>query len=142
MDAFGPESLSRNTKSGNIRINTPSSDLAGSVFGSFYDPKSNIVIVDKTNYYIEMAVPGFLASDLDIERKSDRITVSGNVSDAEPKIYMEKGFEKRAFRKTFTLKNENSLVKKVTLFNGVLTIYIEDVVPEAEKPKKIDITVL
>ena len=53
--------------------------------------------------------------------------------------YVHKGISARSFTRTFTLA-EHMEVKGATVNNGVLAIALEQIVPEEQKPKKIQIT--
>ena len=108
-------------------------------------PPYNISKLDEQTYLIEMAVAGFNVDDIDIELQNAILTINGKqetvddlVKDGVDKKYIHKGISDRAFRRQFTLA-ENVQVGKVKLVNGMLNIYLEHIIPDELKPKKIKI---
>lgn len=101
-------------------------------------PPYNIRKVDDTHYVIEMAVAGFGESEIDVEINGGKLVVKGNVSTdtAEADDYLFKGIAARAFTRTFAL-NDQIEVQNAELFNGMLKIALERLVPEEKKPKKV-----
>ena len=103
-------------------------------------PPYNIIQNDDTHYQIDVAVAGFAGSELDIELKDNRLTVSGTQSKPEEEVnYLHKGLASRNFVRTWPL-GEHVEVRGATVKNGILSILLELVVPEEEKAKKIAIT--
>jgi len=104
-------------------------------------PPYNIIRVDDTNYEIELAVAGFAQDEIDVEFKDTQLTIKGEQQSAdqdEAVEYLHKGISARAFVRTFTLA-EHVEVRDASVANGILTISLEHVVPDAKKPKKIQI---
>ena len=99
-------------------------------------PPHNVVFIDDDNFLVEIAVAGFSKENLDIQLKDSILTVSGEMEDE--RIYNHKGISTRKFTRTFTL-SEYVQVKGADLKNGVLSIPLTKVVPESERPKKIEI---
>lgn len=100
-------------------------------------PPYNIKKIDDTHYTIELAVAGFGQSDIDIEIDGGKLVVKGNVgSTEEDGDFLFKGIAARAFTRTFAL-NDQVEVKDAELFNGMLKIALERLIPEASKPKKV-----
>jgi molecular chaperone IbpA len=100
-------------------------------------PPYNIKKVDDTHYVIEMAVAGFGQNEIDIEIDGGKLVVKGNVSSTEEEDnFLFKGIAARAFTRTFAL-NDQVEVKDAELFNGMLKIALERMIPEAQKPKKV-----
>ena len=100
-------------------------------------PPYNIKKIDDEHFVIEMAVAGFGKADLNIELKEDVLTVSGKL-DADEKDYIYQGIANRAFTRSFAIDDQIE-VKDAELFNGMLRIALERLIPEDKKPKKIDI---
>lgn len=118
------------------RIRTSATELAKT---TGYPPY-NIKKVDENKYVIEMAVAGFSKQDIEIEFVDGRLVVKGNVSShAEDSTFIWKGISERAFTRQFQLA-DNVEIKNADLFNGMLKIWLEAIIPEHKKPKKIDIT--
>ena len=102
-------------------------------------PPYNIRKVDDTHYVIEMAVAGFGESEIEIEIDGGKLVVKGNVNaDGTDNEYLFKGIATRAFTRTFAL-NDQVEVNNAELFNGMLKIALERIIPETKKPKKIEV---
>ena len=107
-------------------------------------PPYNIVKNDENNYTIELAVAGFARHNLEIEMANNKLIIKGGLSLKEldpidnPVEYIWKGIADRVFTRTFTLADTVE-VKNAELINGMLKIFLENVVPEEKKPKKVEI---
>lgn len=107
-------------------------------------PPYNIVKVDDNKYQIEVAVAGFGKSDIDIELANNTLVVKGGVTsnlpttEDNPITYLWKGISDKTFTRSFTLADTVE-VKNAEYINGMLKIFLENVIPESKKPKKVDI---
>jgi molecular chaperone IbpA len=103
-------------------------------------PPYNIEKVDENDYRITMAVAGFGEDDLEIEAKDTTVTVSGEIAkDAEEgKTYLHRGIAGRGFKRTFQLA-DHVRVSGAALENGLLHIDLVREIPEALKPRTINI---
>lgn len=102
-------------------------------------PPYNIKKIDDTHYVIEMAVAGFGQTDIDIEIDGGKLIVKGNVESTEPdENFLFKGIAARAFTRAFAL-NDQVEVKDAELFNGMLKIALERLIPEEKKAKKVPV---
>lgn len=103
-------------------------------------PPYNVIQLDETHYTVQVAVAGFAESELDVELTDRVLTIKGKKStdEVEPG-YIHKGISTRNFTRTFTLA-DNVEVKLATVQNGILSVDLEIVVPEEQRPKKIAIT--
>jgi molecular chaperone IbpA len=100
-------------------------------------PPYNIVKKDENHYTIELAVAGFGQSDIDIEMEDGKLVVRGNIKAEEAEDnFLFRGIANRAFSRAFVLNDEVE-VKDAELFNGMLKIFLERLIPEQRKPKKI-----
>lgn len=100
-------------------------------------PPYNIRKNDENHYTIEIAVAGFGQQDIDIEMKDGKLVVRGNIAnDSEGESFLFKGIANRAFTRTFALNDEIE-VKDAEIFNGMLKIALERLIPEHKQPKKI-----
>lgn len=100
-------------------------------------PPYNIRKTGDNTYTIEMAVAGFGQSEIDIEIDGGKLIVRGNVAgDNETNDYIFKGIAARAFTRSFAIDDQIE-VKDAELFNGMLKIALERLVPEDKKPKKV-----
>lgn len=102
-------------------------------------PPYNIFRVDDDNYIIEIALAGFSQSEIDVEIKDGVLTVEGKKDkESEEKNYLHKGISARQFRRKFTL-SDTIVVHGADFENGILTVSLENVIPEEKKPRKINI---
>lgn len=108
-------------------------------------PPYNIKRVDHNRYVVEIAVAGFSDEDIDITVEDGKLTVKGKlesvgdlVADGIDQVYLYKGISDRAFTRQFTLA-DNVEVKDANLANGMLKIYLEAIIPDHKKPRKITI---
>jgi len=103
-------------------------------------PPHNIVKYDDTHYGIEVAVAGFTKEEVTVEVDQDQLTIRGiKIRPPEGTIeYLHRGLAARDFEQTFTLA-EYMEVSGATVEHGMLEINIRRVVPEALKPRRIEI---
>lgn len=110
-------------------------------------PPYNIAKVDDNKYVIEMAVAGFGKHNIDLELQDGVLTIKGAATldqllppqDPTGQLtYIYKGIADRAFTRKFTLADTVE-VKNAELINGMLKVWLENIIPEEKKPKKINI---
>ena len=114
-------------------------------------PPYNIELLGEDKYRITMAVAGFAKDDVIIEVQENTLKVTGNkesgtdtanqdVNDnnESTRKYLHKGISERNFERKFQL-GDNVKVLSADLQHGMLHIDLERVVPEAQKPRRIDI---
>ena len=103
-------------------------------------PPYNIKKTGDNTYVVEIAVAGFSQQDIDIELNDGKLIVKGNVNQNEKQdeSFLFKGISNRAFTRSFILDDQIE-VQDAEMFNGMLTIFLERIIPEHKKPKKIEI---
>jgi len=102
-------------------------------------PPHNLVEVDRDTYLISMAVAGYSKDDLSVEWKDRSLSVTGLVESPDKQVgVIHNGIAKRKFTKMFAL-GEYIEVERVSLKDGMLSITLNRVVPEAERLKLMDI---
>ena len=107
-------------------------------------PPFNLKKTDENVYVIELAVAGFGKQDVELTLEDNKLVIKGNTTletvsqDGVESQYLHKGIADRAFTRTFSLA-DNVVVNNAQMFNGMLKIWLEHVIPEDKKPKKIDI---
>ena len=103
-------------------------------------PPYNIERTDEDNYRVTLAVAGFAEKDLAVDVKDRVLTVSGKREEPEksPAALLHQGIAGRAFERSFQLA-EHVEVKAARLENGLLHVDLERIVPEAKKPRRIQI---
>ena len=103
-------------------------------------PPYNIRKNSENSYTIEIAVAGFGESEIDITIDGGKLIVKGNIETETDTSndYLFKGIATRAFTRAFAI-DDHIEVKNAELFNGMLKIALERLVPEESKPKKVTI---
>ncbi|WP_108262766.1 Hsp20 family protein [Mangrovicoccus ximenensis] len=102
-------------------------------------PPYNIEKTAEDTYRISIAVAGFTEDDLTVELKDHALVVSGRkAEEAEPRTYLHRGIATRAFERRFTLADHVRVTGAATE-NGMLHIDLKREVPEALKPRQIEI---
>ena len=103
-------------------------------------PPFNVKKVDDNHFVVEMAVAGFGQNDLDITMENGTLIISGKSTiDTEDDKYLFKGIATRAFSRAFTLADTIE-IKDAKILNGMLRVYLENMIPLSKQAKKIPIT--
>ena len=102
-------------------------------------PPYNIRKMSDYTYVIELALAGFTKDDLDVELAEGTLTVKSvpTKNDGDDSC-LHHGIAKRVFTRRFNIADD-VIVKGADLFNGLLKIELERVIPEEKRPRKIDI---
>lgn len=125
------------------RLTETANYLANSAASTY--PPFNLKKTDDNVYVIEMAVAGFGKQDLEMTLEDNKLIVKGSttvdtlVEDGVNQSFLHKGISDRPFTRSFTLA-DNVVINNAALVNGLLKIWLEHIIPEDKKPKKIDIT--
>ena len=103
-------------------------------------PPYNIEKTGEDAYRVSIAVAGFKPDELDINVHGSVLTVAGRTkTESEPsRAYLHRGIAGRAFERRFQLADYVK-VSKAELENGLLHVDLVREVPEAAKPRKIEI---
>ncbi len=102
-------------------------------------PPYNIEKTDADTYRISVAVAGFSEEDLSVEVKENSLVVAGKkASDDKDRSYLHRGIATRAFERRFALA-DHVRVTGASHENGMLNIDLKREVPEALKPRRIEI---
>jgi molecular chaperone IbpA len=103
-------------------------------------PPYNIETTAENAYRIEIAVAGFTPDELTIEVKENLLTVTGRktANDDAQKTYLHRGLAERDFERRFQLA-DYVIVTDAQLVNGLLSIDLKRELPEALKPRRIEI---
>lgn len=102
-------------------------------------PPYNIEKVDENSYRLTMAVAGFSQDDLDVTVNDGVLYISGKAKETDEKVeYLHRGIAGRAFSRRFELA-EHIEVAAASTENGLLVLDLNREVPEALKPRKIEI---
>ena len=104
-------------------------------------PPYNIERTGDNAYRIEIAVAGFKPDELSIEVKEAVLTVQGRKAAGEAeRRFVHRGLAERNFERRFQLA-EYVVVTDAGLADGLLSISLKRELPEALKPRKIEIGV-
>lgn len=102
-------------------------------------PPHNIVKYNDKSFEIELAIAGFVQSDLTIELKDNVLTVKGDRPVRRPETqYVHRGISTRKFAKSFRL-SEYTEVTGASLNDGILSIGLAVKLPEEKSPVLIKI---
>ena len=103
-------------------------------------PPYNIAKVGDNRYQIDIAVTGFMKEEVVVTVEANELTVRGERKrdDDAAVEYLHRGLALRDFERTFTLA-EHMKVLSASVRNGILHIEIEREIPEALKPRVVDI---
>ena len=113
--------------------------LASDTTGPSYPPYNIEKTADDT-YRISIAVAGFSDQDLDVEVKENALVVSAKKAEEDSaKTYLHRGIATRAFERRFQLADHVRVVG-ASHINGMLHIDLVRELPEAYKPRRIEIT--
>ena len=102
-------------------------------------PPYNIKKTSDNTYVIEVAVAGFARQDIEIELADGKMIIKGNVQSQEQEDnFLFKGIAARNFTRTFALDDQIE-VRDAEMLNGMLKVFLERIIPEHKKPKKIEV---
>lgn len=101
-------------------------------------PPYNIKKTGENTYVIEMAVAGFGKSDIEVTLEDSKLIINGKVKSSDEDDILYKGISNREFTRAFTLADTIE-VKNAGLINGMLRVWLENIIPDHKKPRKITI---
>jgi molecular chaperone IbpA len=102
-------------------------------------PPYNIVLTGDDTYRITMAIAGFSEADLDIQVEQNVLAIAAKKPElSAPKEYLHQGIAERGFERRFQLA-DHVRVENAQLEHGLLHIDLIREIPEAKKPRKIEI---
>lgn len=103
-------------------------------------PPYNIELLGENRYRITMAVAGFSMDELEISSEGEKLLVKGNKAESQTeRKYLYQGIAERGFERTFQLADYVTVLG-ASLENGLLNVDLVREIPEALKPRKIEIT--
>jgi molecular chaperone IbpA len=101
-------------------------------------PPYNIERMGEDAYEISLAVAGFAPEEITVTAEQNVLTVEGRKADKSERNYLYQGISARVFRRQFNLADYVE-VKGAAFENGLLQIRLVREVPEAMKPRRIEI---
>ncbi|MEM9476430.1 MAG: Hsp20 family protein [Pseudomonadota bacterium] len=103
-------------------------------------PPYNIEKTADDAYRISIAVAGFAEDELSVEVREQALVVSARkAKDEEKRTYLHRGIANRVFERRFHLADHVRVTGASTV-DGMLNIDLAREVPEALKPRRIEIT--
>ena len=105
-------------------------------------PPYNIELLGDDKYRVTMAIAGFSKDDVSIQVEENTLTITGTKKTEEKESnerkFLHKGISERNFERKFQL-GDHVKVLAADMENGLLHIDMERVIPEAKKPRQIEI---
>ncbi|WP_424813113.1 Hsp20 family protein [Roseococcus sp. YIM B11640] len=103
-------------------------------------PPYNIEATGEDSYVLTMAVAGFGPGDIEMVVRDDTLVVTGKAPQAQEqeRRYIHRGIAGRAFERRFVLA-DHLVVQGARMENGLLHVALKREVPEALKPRRIEI---
>ena len=103
-------------------------------------PPYNIQKVTDYVYEITMALAGFDKSDIEVEVAQGVLTIRSvkETSEESDEWTLHRGISYRKFNRKFTLADD-VVVNGAKLENGLLSITLEQIIPEEKKPRLIEV---
>ena len=106
--------------------------------GSENYPPFDLIKVDENHYRINLAVAGFSRDEIDITAQQNQLIVSGKRGDEDGIDYVHRGIANRQFERKFGLADFIK-VAEADLKDGLLSVELVREIPEAMRPRKIQI---
>ena len=105
-------------------------------------PAYNIVKTKDNHYDVEVALAGFNKKDIMVSYADGQLSIESVKNDKtkekDENGIIHRGIAKRYFKKSFSVA-DNCEVKGAELKDRLLRVSLERIIPEAQKPKVIDI---
>jgi molecular chaperone IbpA len=103
-------------------------------------PPYNIERTGEDDYRITMALAGFAPDEIELVQKESALLVAGHKNPDQQRgvEVLHRGIATRSFRQTFSLA-QHVRVTAASFEHGLLTIELKREVPEALKPRRIEI---
>ena len=101
-------------------------------------PPYNIARTGEDNYRISLALAGFKPEEITVTAEQNMLTVEGRKAEKDDREYLYHGISGRPFRRQFNLADYVE-VKSASFEDGLLQIDLVRELPEAMKPRRIEI---
>ena len=101
-------------------------------------PPYNIERTGENEYRVSLAVAGFAPEELSIVSQPNQLVVSGRKAEGQDGEFLYQGLAGRPFERKFSLA-DHVKVTAASLKNGMLVIGLARELPEAMKPRRIEI---
>ena len=98
-------------------------------------PPFNLISVNNVTSRLEVALAGFKKKEVYVYTQDGKLFIEGQKEDKETETnYMHKGLAQRSFTRVWTLSDDTE-VRSVTFEDGLLSVELGKVVPDAHKRK-------
>ena len=97
-------------------------------------PPYNLISLSSFESKLEIALAGFKRSEVNVYTQDGKLFVEGKKESKEDTNYLHKGLGQRSFTRAWTL-SEDTEVRSVSFEDGLLSVVLGKVVPEAHKRK-------
>ena len=98
-------------------------------------PPYNLIQVSSTKSLLELALAGFKAKDVKVYTQDGKLFVEGQKdNEGTSQDYLHRGVAGRSFTRAWSLSDETE-VRSVEFEDGLLTITLGKVIPDAHKRK-------
>ena len=101
-------------------------------------PPFDLIKLDDNKYRIEIAVAGFKRHEIDITAHQNSLIVRGQKAEENGADYIHRGIATRSFERRFALA-DHIQVTGADLRDGMLSLQLVREIPEAMKPRRIEI---
>lgn len=106
-------------------------------------PPYDIVRTGENSYRISIALAGFAPDEISVTAQQNRLIVAGSKAESKPDAsgeheYLHQGISARAFERQFNLEDHVE-VEGASFENGLLQIELARKIPEAMKPRRIEL---
>lgn len=102
-------------------------------------PPYNIERLGEDRYQISLALAGFSPDEMTVTAEQNVLTVEGRKAEKDQHEYLYQGISARPFKRQFNLA-DHVQVRGATFENGLLRIELYREIPEAMKPRRIEIS--
>lgn len=115
-------------------------DMMENDTGSSQDnyPPFDLIQLDENQYRIDLAVAGLKRGEIEITAHQNVLIVAGKKRNEDQSNFIHRGIATRSFERRFTLA-DHIKVTSADLKDGLLSVELVREIPEAMKPRKIDI---
>lgn len=101
-------------------------------------PPCNIVRTGEDTYRISLAVAGFKPDQIEVTVQQNVLTIAGRADEKSADDFLHRGIGGRPFIRRFSLADYME-VKSATCEDGLLQIELLRELPEAMKPRRIEV---
>lgn len=102
-------------------------------------PPFDLVKLGDNEYRIDLAVAGFKRDEIEIAAQQNVLLVAGRKNEGDNQDFIHRGIATRSFERRFALA-DHIQVRDADLKDGLLSVTLVREIPEAMKPRRINIS--